>query len=67
MSSYIRNFVKSCGYTGEGGINFLRHSIASEDFNKHNLTAEEKVKLSRKLGHSIVAQLNYIRQIADSK
>ena len=67
MSSYVSSFMKKCGYTGEGGINFLRHAIATEDFQKNNLTAEEKVKLSRRLGHSVVANYNYLRKVADPK
>ena len=63
MSSYISNYMKRCGFTGEGGINYMRHSIATEDFNRHDLTPEMKVKLSRKMGHSVVASFHYIRKI----
>jgi len=64
MSSYISNFMKTSGFTGEGGVNYIRHSIATEDFSKHNLTAEERVKLSNKLGHSVIANYNYVRKVA---
>ena len=66
MSSYISGFMKKVGYLGEGGINYLRHAVVTEEFKDHeNLTAEEKVKLSRRLAHSVVAQYQYLRQIAD--
>ena len=68
MSSYISTFMKKCGFAlDEGGINFLRHSIVTDEFKDHeNLSAEDKVRLSRRLWHSVVAQYRYLRQLDDS-
>jgi len=65
MSSYISNFMKSCGFVGDGGVNFLRHAIFSEDVNGRNLSAEEIVRLSHRAGHSVVAHYGYVRKVVD--
>jgi hypothetical protein len=62
MSSFIGDYLKKCGFK-DGNINYIRHSVATEDFNKNNLSPEEKVRLSRKMAHSVVASYHYIRKI----
>jgi hypothetical protein len=62
MSSFIGGYLKKCGFE-DGNINYIRHSVATEDFDKHNLTPEEKVRLSRKMAHSVVCSYHYIRKI----
>jgi hypothetical protein len=64
LSSYVSIMNKAVDPNAKGGINYLRHSVVSEQLSKlKNISAEERVKLARQMGHSPLCQLAYVRSI----
>ena len=46
-----------------GGINYIRHSVVSSTLNTIDTTPETRLELSKKLLHSPITSLDYIRML----
>jgi hypothetical protein len=68
MSSFISKLNdKVMAEPTKGGINFYRHIRVSETNNGVPMTYQEREKLSSQMGHSILTQANYKRQLKISE
>jgi hypothetical protein len=46
-----------------GGINYIRQSKISEVLSKHVMKDEDRILFGRRMGHSPLAQLKYVRSL----
>ena len=63
-SDFVSKMNKSIGLSGNGGINYYRKMTISA-LMKTIPSPEERVALAKKMGHSPVAQLKYVRGIKE--
>ena len=61
LSSVVSRMSKAQGITERGGVNYLRHAKVSTLLNSMNVTPEERVELSTRMGHSVNIQAEYNR------
>jgi len=59
LSPFVSNINKKLQLKNAGGINYLRHMKASDP----NLTDEERIQLSKRMAHSPLTSLTYIRRV----
>jgi len=62
LSDFVSTMNKSVGAM-TGGVNYLRQSKISEILGKQVLSDEDKIVLSRRMAHSPLAQMKYVRSI----
>jgi hypothetical protein len=62
LSDFVSTMNKSIGAM-TGGINYIRQSKISEVLSKHVMSDEARIVLARRMGHSPLAQLKYVRSI----
>jgi hypothetical protein len=62
LSDYVSTMNKSIGAM-TGGINYIRQSKISEVLSKHVMKDEDRILFGRRMGHSPLAQLKYVRSI----
>ena len=63
LSSFVSNMLKDIGITNGSGVNYLRHSIISEQMFNKNYTDAELVELAYSCAHSVQSHLDYVRPI----
>ena len=59
LSPFITRMNKNVGING--GINYIRHSVVSSTLNTIDITPEARLELSKKLLHSPITSLDYVR------
>lgn len=64
LSNFILYSNKQIGV--EGGVSMYRHMKVTEITNEKSITPEELIRLSLKMKHSPLVQLQYIRKLSDS-
>jgi hypothetical protein len=62
LSDYVSTMNKSVG--ASSGINYLRHSKISEILSRQVMSDEDKIMFSRRMAHSPMTSLSYVRSIA---
>jgi hypothetical protein len=62
LSDFVSTMNKSIGAM-TGGINYIRQSKISEVLSKHVMSDEDRILFGRRMGHSPLAQLKYVRSI----
>jgi len=71
LSPFVSKINKSLGYNNHGAINMYRHMRVSDLYkgDKQKLTFEDREKLSNEMGHSLLVQKQYERnlEISDVK
>jgi len=63
LSSFVSNLNKKLGYENLGGINAYRHIAVSELYKNEDLTFDEKYKKANQMGHNLLTQEDYKRQL----
>jgi hypothetical protein len=61
LSDYVSTMNKSVG--ANSGINYLRHAKISEVMSRQVMSDEDRVKFSRRMAHSPMTSLSYVRSI----
>ena len=61
LSPFVTKMNKTINING--GINYIRHSVVSSTLNTIDITPNERLQLSKKLLHSPITSLNYIRML----
>ena len=64
LSQYIKNMNKRVNI--DGSINYIRHSVVSSILNDLDISPQERLDLSKRMFHSPITSLDYIRMIEDS-
>lgn len=62
LSDFVSTMNKSIGAM-TGGINYIRQSKITEVLSKQVMTDEDKILFARRMGHSPLAQLKYVRAV----
>ncbi len=62
LSDYVSTMKKSIGAM-TGGINYIRQSKISEVLSRQVMSDEDRILFGRRMGHSPLAQLKYVRSI----
>lgn len=62
LSDFVSTMNKSIGAM-TGGINYIRQSKISEVLSKQPMSEEERIRFGRRMGHSPLAQLKYVREV----
>lgn len=62
LSDFVSTMNKSIGAM-TGGINYIRQSKISEVLSKQVMTEEDRIRFGRRMGHSPLAQLKYVRAV----
>jgi hypothetical protein len=62
LSDFVSTMNKSVGAM-TGGINYIRQSKITEALGKQVMSDEDKIRFSRRMAHSPMAQLKYVRAI----
>ena len=67
LSAFISTMTKKIAPGAKGGIDYIRQSKISEQLSKagRTITDMEKVELARKMGHSPMAQIGYVRKLKE--
>ena len=63
LNKMVVKILSSVGINTKNGINALRQSKITTEFNKKKITAKERLELSKRMGHSPVTQVNYLRNL----
>ena len=64
LSPFVSKLNKSLGYDNLKGVNIYRHMRVSDLYKgKKDLTFEEREKLSNEMGHSLIVQSQYKRNL----
>ena len=63
LNKMVSKILSSVGINTKNGINALRQSKITTEFNKKKITAKERLELSKRMGHSPVTQVNYLRNL----
>ena len=50
----------------DGSINYIRHSVVSSILNDLDISPQERLDLSKKMFHSPITSLDYIRMLDDN-
>ena len=64
LTNYVSQFNKKIGV--KGSINYIRHSVVTEEKSKGNFTPEERKRLADFMMHSPITQLSYVRKLASN-
>ena len=62
LSDFVSTMNKSVGAM-TGGINYIRQSKITEVLSKQVMTEEDRILFGRRMGHSPLAQLKYVRAV----
>lgn len=63
LNKMVVKILSSIGVDTKNGINALRQSKITTEFNKKKISAKERLELSKRMGHSPVTQVNYLRNL----
>ena len=62
LTKFVGDMNRALGYADAGGVNLFRHMRVST-FMKGNPTFEEREALAEEMGHSLITQTAYTRNI----
>jgi hypothetical protein len=63
LNKMVSRILSSVGIDTKNGINALRQSKITTEFNKKKISAKERLELSKRMGHSPITQVNYLRNL----
>lgn len=63
LSPFVSKMNKKLGYNDLKGVNIYRHMRISELYKGKNITFEERNNLAEQMGHSLLVQKNYKRNL----
>lgn len=63
LTTFVSKLNKKLGYNDLGGVGIFRHMRVTELYENKNLSFEERNKLSQEMGHSLVIQKQYKRNL----